>query len=110
VGRKDIPLTLVGYINGRPVGTASIDTADMSTHPELTPWMASIYVDPAFRRRGLGAALCQRISEELTRLGVKSAYLFTPDQEKLYARLGWKPMLREDYRGERVVIMRLDLE
>jgi hypothetical protein len=44
------------------------------------------------------------------RLGVKTAYLFTPDQENLYARLGWKTILREEYRGEQVAIMKLDTE
>ncbi len=110
VGRTAIPLTLVCKVEGKPAGTASIDVADMSTHLELGPWMASVYVVPSMRRRGIGAALCRKIKEELKKQGVERAYLFTPDQEKLYARLGWKPILSEDYRGEPVVVMRLDLD
>jgi N-acetylglutamate synthase-like GNAT family acetyltransferase len=68
-----------------------------------------VYVDPAHRRQGIGTALGERIKEEFEKLGVKAAYLFTPDQEKLYARLGWKTMCREEYRGETVTLMRLDL-
>ena len=109
-GSKAIPLTLVCFQNGKPVGAAGIDTADMSTHPELTPWMVSVYVDPPHRRQGIATMLGQRINEEFKKLGVKTAYLFTPDQEKLYARLGWKAWAREEYRGEDVVIMRLDLD
>lgn len=109
-GRTEVPLTLVGFENGQPVGTASIDSEDMDTHPELTPWMASVYVAPAMRGRGIGTALCRRVKEELLRLGIGRAYLFTPDQEKLYQRLGWKTILTESYRGESVVIMQLDLE
>lgn len=109
-GSTGIPLTLVCFLDGEPVGTASIDSADMSTHPELAPWMASVYVKSTMRRQGLGTALCKRVHEELERLGVTTAYLFTPDQEEYYRRLGWKTFLREDYRGESVVIMRLDLE
>ncbi len=110
LGPEDIPMTLVCYIEGKPVGTAGLDTADMSTHPELSPWMVSVYVKPAYRRRGVGAALCKRIVSELGKLDFKTAYLFTPDQERFYERLGWKTFAREEYRGEKVVIMRIDLD
>jgi predicted N-acetyltransferase YhbS len=110
LGGADVPLTLVARKNGMLVGTASIDTRDMSTHPELTPWMASVVVEKAWRGRGIGSALCRRIEVEMRRLGIKTAYLFTPDQEDLYVRLGWKTFLHEDYRGETVAIMRLDLD
>ncbi len=109
-GEDELPLTIVCLIDGVIVGTAGIDTADMGTHPELTPWMVSIYVDPARRRQGVGTALCKRIEDEFHSLGIKTAYLFTPDQEALYARLGWRTISREDYHGEGVVIMRLDLD
>jgi len=109
-GGDELPLTIVCALDGVLVGTAGIDTADMATHPELTPWMVSVYVAQAHRRKGIGSALCRRIEDEFQRLGVQTAYLFTPDQEPLYARLGWKAMSREDYHGESVVIMCLDLE
>ena len=102
-----LPMTLVCYLDGEPVGTAGIDTADMATHPELTPWMVSVFVAPRHRRKGIGTALCKRIAEEFKRLGITTAYLFTPDQEGLYLSLGWKTFLCEEYRGEQVVIMRL---
>lgn len=109
LGANDLPLTLVYYLDGKPIGTAGIDTDDMSTRPELTPWMVSVYVETNHRKKGVGTALCERIREEFIRLGIKTAYLFTPDQENLYSRLGWKTFSREEYRGEDVVIMRLDL-
>ena len=106
---EEIPMTLVTYLDGRLVGTAGIDHSDMSTHPEFTPWMVSVYVSPPYRKKGIGTALCKRIRDEFARLDIKTAYLFTPDQENLYSRLGWKTILREDYRGEQVAIMKLDL-
>lgn len=106
----DMPTTIICFIGEKPVGTAGIDTADMGTHPELTPWMVSVYVEPEYRKRGIGSALCKRIAEEFNRRGIETAYLFTPDQEKLYERLGWKVFLREEYRGEQVSIMRLDVK
>ncbi|HUT53135.1 MAG TPA: GNAT family N-acetyltransferase [bacterium] len=105
-----LPLTLLCYVDGALAGTAGIDSVDMSTHPELAPWMVSVFVAPARRRQGIATALCGRIREEFKKLGTRTAYLFTPDQERLYERLGWKTMSREEYRGETVTIMRLDLE
>ena len=107
---SDMPMTLVCYLDGELAGTAGIDIADMKTHPELTPWMVSVFVAPTHRKKGIGTALCKRIAEEFKRRSIVTAYLFTPDQERLYARLGWKIFLSEEYRGEQVVIMRLDLK
>ena len=109
LSQDEIPMTLVCYLDGQLVGTAGIDHSDMSTYPELTPWMVSVYVTPPYRKKGIGTALCQRIIDEFARLDIKTAYLFTPDQEHLYARLNWKTFLREEYRGEQVAIMKLDL-
>lgn len=106
----EIPMTLVCYLDGELVGTAGIDHSDMSTHPELTPWMVSVFVAPLYRKKGIGTALCKRIINEFVRLNIKKAYLFTPDQENLYARLNWYTILREEYRGEQVAIMKLDIK
>jgi N-acetylglutamate synthase-like GNAT family acetyltransferase len=106
----DIPMTLVAYLDGKLSGTAGIDHSDMKTHPEFTPWMVSVYVTPRYRKKGIGTALCKRIREEFVCLGIKTAYLYTPDQEHLYSRLGWKTFLKEEYRGEQVSIMKLDIE
>jgi len=106
VNNTGIPLCLVAYLGGRPVGTASIIATDMKTHAEFMPWMADVVVDRGHRDRGIGSALVRRVDEEMGRLNISVAYLFTPDKERMYARLGWKTVLRETYRGKDVVIMR----
>jgi N-acetylglutamate synthase-like GNAT family acetyltransferase len=40
--------------------------------------------------------------------GVKRLYLYTPDQEQMYARLGWQLFSREPYNGTPVTIMAID--
>lgn len=105
-----IPSTVVALDGDEPVGSASLVESDMATHPELTPWLASVYVAESHRRRGIGSGLVRRIVDEAARLGVDRLWLFTPDQEALYARLGWRVESRERYRGEDVVVMAIDLE
>jgi len=104
-----IPLTVVAFEGGRPVGSASLLVEDMDTHLDWTPWLASVFVLPDFRRRGIGERLCRRIVAEARRLGVARLYLFTPDKGPYYARMGWERIGEEGYRGEQVTTMRLEL-
>jgi hypothetical protein len=39
---------------------------------------------------------------------VDTLYLYTADQESLYARLGWTPFERTEHRGQRIVIMTVE--
>ena len=103
-----IPLTVVAFQGQRPVGSASLLVHDMDTHPDWTPWLASVYVVPEHRRRGLGERLCRRIVAEARRLGVARLYLFTHDQAPFYARMGWRTVAREDYQGAAVTVMEIE--
>ena len=107
--RRVIPLTGVALTGREVLGSASLLENDMDTHPELTPWLASVYVAPEHRGRGAGSALARWIVKEANRLGFTKLHLFTPDQESLYARLGWRVRGRETYRGEGVVVMEREL-
>ncbi|WP_110649928.1 GNAT family N-acetyltransferase [Salinicola peritrichatus] len=91
------------------VGTASLTAQDMSVRPELTPWLASVFVPLAWRGLGIASALIARGEAEARNAGFNHCYLYTPDQQRLYARLGWCEQERLEYRGEWVTLMRLDL-
>lgn len=106
---RRIPLTVVAFVTGQPVGSASLLVRDMDTHPDWSPWLASVFVLPGFRRRGIGERLCRRIVDEARRLGVPRLYLFTADRAAFYARMGWQALASEPYRGEQVTVMRMDL-
>lgn len=104
-----IPLTLVVYRAARPVGTASLLRHDMDIRPELHPWLASVYVVPELRGRGIGTRLVERAQGEARRLGVAALYLFTPDRAGFYRRLGWEELETLVYHGERETLMRLEV-
>jgi predicted N-acetyltransferase YhbS len=106
VGSREVPLCLVAFQDGVPVGTVSIIGDDMPTRPEFKPWLADLVVAPAHRRQGLGTALFRRAEAEFQRLGLPIAYLFTWDHEPLYTRLGWTTILRETYRQDFVAVMK----
>src|SRR5690606_12830155 len=90
------------------LGSASLLADDMSSHPELTPWLASVYVAEQHRGQGIGSTLVRRVMQHARDIGIKRLYLYTPDQEKLYARLGWQVLSGEQYNGTAVTIMFID--
>jgi N-acetylglutamate synthase-like GNAT family acetyltransferase len=105
---KVIPTTYVAEREGELLGSATILADDMSTHPELTPWLASVYVASAQRRQGIGSVLVKRVMQHARENGIKRLYLYTPDQAQLYARLGWQVFAEELYNGTPVTIMSID--
>lgn len=103
--RDRIPLTVVALEAGQPVGQASLVHHDMETRQDLSPWLAGVLVQPAFRRRGFGSALVQAIEGHAMRMRIDRLYLYTNSAQALYEKLGWEEIEREPYRGREVVIM-----
>jgi GNAT superfamily N-acetyltransferase len=87
-----IPITLVASLERCPVGTATLLAHDVETEewPDLSPWLAAVYVMPEYRRRGVGAALINAIVEKAASLRVGILYLSTVEREEFYADLGWQ--------------------
>jgi predicted N-acetyltransferase YhbS len=101
--QDQVPLTLVASSEGWPVGTATLLAHDVGTEqwPELSPWLAAVYVAPEYRHRGIGAALVNAIVDKATALGVGALYLSTVGREGFYARLGWQVV---DRREDKIVM------
>ena len=103
--RNAIPMTFVAQVDGAPVGSASLVVSDMSIMPELTPWLAGVYVAHEHRRRGIGAQLVRRVMAEATALGVDRLYLYTHDRMTFYRGLGWETVGAYHYRGYLMTVM-----
>ncbi len=97
------------FAGDEPVGTAALIRSDLDSRPDLTPWLAGLFVQPAFRGRGYATALVRRVEEFAVAAGVSVIWLYTSTAEPLYARLGWERVGLEDERGEPVVLMRRQL-
>lgn len=83
------PRTWLAIAGDEPVGCARLVASDHADRPDLTPWLASVFVSPAWRRRGIASALVQTVQQAARTAGFPTLYLFTPDQARLYARLGF---------------------
>jgi N-acetylglutamate synthase-like GNAT family acetyltransferase len=93
----------------RLLGSASLVAADLPSREDLSPWLASVYVDPPFRNRGIGGALVKRVVQEAEALGYPTIYLFTPDRAAFYANLGWQTVEQADWNGLPVTVMEMKL-
>lgn len=110
LNRDRIPLTIIALLDDRPAGTASIYSQDMEeVHPELSPWLAAVYVPPQYRDQGIGSELVKAIEDIAKNLQIRELYLFTPDKEHFYAHLGWSILDEIDYRSRLQVIMHKSL-
>ena len=101
-----IPTTYVAIADdGVAIGSVVLVANDMETHPELSPWLAGLYVSAAHRRSGVGSALARHAMDRCIEMGVERLYLHTSSATSLYKRLGWKVLSRELYEGQQVDVM-----
>lgn len=105
LNHDQIPLTLVALLGGQPAGTASIYIHDLDIRPDLSPWLAAVYVAPLYRNQGIGSELVKAVESTAQKLRLNRLYLFTPDQEAFYTRLGWSLLERVVYRNQANVVM-----
>ena len=107
--RRTLPTTLVLMDEGRPIGSVSLVLEDA---PELceegSPWLASLYVLPEFRGRGLGAELVNAAVALAAREHIAHLFLFTPEHASFYQRLGWRLIARTALKGTAVDLMEIE--
>lgn len=92
-----------------PAGTAALVRSDLDARPDLTPWLAGVFVAPAFRGRGYARALVRRVEAFAAAAGIRQIWLYTLHAEPLYTGLGWERVGFEPDGGRQVVLMRRDL-
>lgn len=102
----DIPHALVAHRDGRFLGTASVIESDFAARPQLTPWVAAVWVDEAFRGTGVGSALVADAVRRIFELGFETAYLCAlPAKVPFYERSGWQ-VIEEGVEGLSVLALR----
>jgi GNAT superfamily N-acetyltransferase len=110
-GHCEVPTTFVALVEDQLLGSASLVEHDMTTRPELSPWLSGVFVAPQHRRHEIGAALVERVVQEAHTLGTQRLYLYASGSGILYLRLGWSVVERTFYRelwgNQEITIMEL---
>src|SRR5687767_12778341 len=89
MNRDVLPIAWVAYRGDSLLGTAALRPRDLDGWNHLTPWLGGVYVLPAHRRNGVGAALCGRVEDEARGRGYDQIFLFTRDRQSWYRSMGW---------------------
>ena len=106
---SDYEAALLAEIEGNPAGCCLFVREEIDAKHDLTPWLASLYVAPEFRKQGAGAALVRAIEMHARDVGCSVLHLYTVNAEPFYAGLGWITQERFDWHGEPMILMTRDL-
>ena len=85
-----LPAAFVAVEGEELLGTASLVAAGPQDLPHYSPWLASLYVPPTARRRGVAAALLRRVELEARILGFTRLYFKAAGPVEPYQALGWR--------------------
>lgn len=87
-----LPIALTAYWEGKPAGIVSLRQSDLHTRTMVGPWLSALYVDEAFRGKGIGRSLVGATVTLAAWLGHREVWLFTTDRRSFYEQLGWVRM------------------
>jgi GNAT superfamily N-acetyltransferase len=90
----------------RVVGAAHLKFREMEIYPEREHWLGGVYVEKAYRGRGIASELTADLVSIAGHLGVKVLHLQTERLDGgLYAHLGWSGHERVSNHGVEVLVM-----
>jgi len=107
--RHDMPVMYVAHQDYVPLGSARLVQNDMDIYTELSPWLASLYVDERYRHQGIASALIKTIETAACNGKFQKIYLYTENSQPLYTNLAWQVLAEETYYNEAVTIMQKTL-
>lgn len=89
-----LPISWVAIEEDMPVGMVTLKENDLWSRKDINPWLASLYVEPDFRRRGIGEQLVNAVIARARKLGLAKLHLFLDNAElttleRYYSKRGW---------------------
>lgn len=104
-----MPRTFILLADGEPVGTASLVAHDLDERPDLTPWLAGVFIEPHARGQGYAGHLISAVEQEARSASIPTLWLYTNKAERIYARAGWRTVETVQHSGRLFALMRRDL-
>jgi GNAT superfamily N-acetyltransferase len=109
VTARPMPRTFILLANGEPVGTASLVAHGLEERPDLTPWLAGVFVEPHARGRGHAGPLISAVEQAARTASILTLWLYTNTAERIYARAGWQTVESVQHGGKPVVLMKREI-
>ena len=93
---RAVPMTLIATINGELAGSCRLCADDLDgMRPAMTPWLATLFVLPTQRGKGVGSALANAAAAEIkssSESETPALYLWATAEALamgMYHKLGW---------------------
>ncbi|TGP55606.1 GNAT family N-acetyltransferase [bacterium M00.F.Ca.ET.230.01.1.1] len=90
---------------GKPVGSCLLVRDEIDSPHDLTPWLAGLIVEEAYRRSGVGTALVRAVEDHAASAGVGKLYLYTWQARGFYEALGWSAVETFEQDGLPMLLM-----
>lgn len=88
-GQGSVPQWYVAVDGGAVIGGLGVIENDFHDRKDLAPNVCAVYVEEAYRCRGIAGALLEHACADMAELGVDTLYLLT-DHTSFYERYGWE--------------------
>ena len=86
-----IPTAMVAHIGEHYAGSVLLIDNDLDARPQYAPWIAALWVNPDFRRKGYAAKLIYAAREKAANLGYDKCYLCaTAENSPYYITRGFR--------------------
>ena len=105
-----IPITFLAEVQTQIVGTVSLDISDFPGLDHFTPWVASLYVAPPVRQKGIGTALLFHVQQFAKWRKLEPLYLWTLRDIRFFENSGWRTLRHTTYNSHPVTVMRLSAQ
>ncbi|WP_410503165.1 GNAT family N-acetyltransferase [Exiguobacterium acetylicum] len=86
---ESYPVTFVALDNVTCVGTVSLFEDDLRERPAYSPWLASLFVEKAYRSQGIAQQLIDQLIDYAKSQQILTIYLKTDNASDYYKKLGW---------------------
>ena len=97
---SSLPVGFVVFAANEPVGFGALKQESIPSHKHLSPWAATGFVLPQYRRQGVGAFILQAIVAHARGMGYQQVYCGTSTAMSLLQRAGWRHMEQVVHAGK----------
>lgn len=87
--RGPVPQWYLALEGGTIVGGIGVIENDFHDRKEYSPNVCAVYVEEAYRCRGIAGQLLAFVTADMAAFGIRTLYLLT-DHDSFYERYGWR--------------------